>query len=171
MTEDLPAVIDGAQAAWKEVEQSNLGDRMKRALRHVVGGVAVREAAELEGYNDSRDLYRYCKRFGLIDTRTAAIVNTHRNIAKLAGTEMERRLIEEPDQIKTPALAVIGGISTDKVLAFEKVETDDGTAYLSALERMAERVAESGTTIELKVSIGPTTPGAETIDVTPKGDQ
>jgi len=82
---DLPAVIEGAKGAWKEIEASNLGDRMKRALQRVAGGQGVRESAEAEHYSDSRDLYRYCKRFGLIDARTKAIIDTHRHVARARG--------------------------------------------------------------------------------------
>ena len=174
-TVDLPALTAGTEAAWKEVEASNLGDRMKRALRRVAGGEGVRESAEAEGYSDSRDLYRYAKRFNLIDARLAAIVSTHRNVAKLGVEEIERRLIEDPDQVKTPALAILTGISTDKAMAYEKLQTDDGASYLSALEKAAARFVEGGQVLELKVSIGPAQSGTtgphETIDVTPREDQ
>ena len=70
------------------------------------------------------------------------------------------------DEISTHALAVIGGIATDKVLAHEKQQTDDGSSYLSALEKMAERFAESGKTLELKVTLSPAAREAA-IDVTP----
>jgi len=170
---DLPAVIKGAGAALKAIERSNLGDRMKRALRRVAGGQAVRESAKAEGYSDSRDLYRYCKRFDLIDVRTKAIIDTHRHIAKLAGSELEERLLRDSSKISASQLAVMAGISTDKVLASEKTNVDDGAGYLSALEKMAEGFAASGKTLELRVSVGATRPAAtgphEVIDVTPTG--
>jgi hypothetical protein len=64
---------------------------------------------------------------------------------------------------------VIGGVATDKVLAHENSQTDNGIPYLSAFEKMAARFTESGKSLELRVSIGPTTPGADAIDETPKG--
>jgi hypothetical protein len=173
---DLPAIAKEVEEAWTQIEQSNLGDRMKRALRRVAGGLAIRESAEAEGYSGHADLYRYAKRFGLVDVRTKAIINTHRNVAKLAGEEMERRLSEDPDAIKTSALAIIGGISTDKVLVHEKTETDDGASYISALEKVAAEIVASGQALKIQVEIGPTLPGAdatgshETIDVTPTSD-
>ncbi len=63
----------------------------------------------------------------------------------------------------------IGGVATDKLLAHEKSQTDDGTPYLSELEKAAARFAGTGKSLELRVFIGPTTPGADAIDVTPKG--
>jgi hypothetical protein len=64
---------------------------------------------------------------------------------------------------------VIGGVATDEVLAHEKSQTDDGISYLSALEKMAARFTEGGKSLELRVSIGLTTPGTDAIDITPKG--
>ena len=170
-TADLPAIAKEAQEAWTQIEQSNLGDRMKSALRRIACGESIRGAAEAEGYSSHADVYRYAKQHGIVDVRTRKLIDTHRRVARLSGEELERRVVTEPEKISTHALAVIGGVATDKVLAHEKSQTDDGASYLSALEKMAERFAEGGKTLELRVSLGPTAPGAETIDVTPRGDQ
>jgi hypothetical protein len=169
---NLPAVAKEAEEAWTQIEQSSLGDRMKSALRRIACGESIRGSAEAEGYSSHSDVYRYAKQFGIVDVRTRRLIDTHRRVARLSGEELEQRLATEPEKISTHALAVIGGVATDKVLAHEKSQTDDGTSYLSALEKVAAQFAESGKTLELKVSIGPTTPGAgdphETIDVTPE---
>jgi len=170
-TADLPAIAKEAEETWTQIEQSNLGDRMKRALRRIACGEGIRGAAEAEGYSSHSDVYRYAKQFGIVDVRTQKLIDNHRRVARLSGEELEQRLATEPEKISTHALAVIGGVATDKVLAHEKNQTHDGTSYLSALEKMAERFAEGGKTLELRVSVGPTAPGAETIDVTPRGDQ
>ncbi len=165
-TADLPAVAREAEEAWTQIEQSNLGDRMKNALRRIACGGSIRGSAEAEGYSSHADVYRYAKQFGIVDVRTRRLIDTHRHVARLSGEELEQRLATQPDKISTHALAVIGGVATDKVLAHEKNQTDDGSSYLSALEKMAERFAESGKTLELKVSVSPVTPGADAIDVT-----
>ncbi len=147
---------------------------MKSALRRIACGESIRGAAEAERYSSHSDVYRYAKQFGIVDVRTRRLIDTHRHVARLSGEELEQRLATEPEKISTHALAVIGGVATDKVLAHEKNQTDDGTSYLSALEKMAERFAEGGKSLELRVSIGPTAPGAsgshEVIDVTPTSD-
>jgi hypothetical protein len=102
--------------------------------------------------------------------RTRKLIDTHRHVARLSGEELEQRLATNPEEISTHTLAVIGGVATDKVLAHEKSQTDDGAPYLSALEKMAARFAESGKSLELRVSVGPTTLGADAIDVTPTSD-
>ena len=174
---DLPAVAKEAEEAWSQIEQSNLGDRMKSALRRISCGGSIRGSAEAEGYSSHADVYRYAKQFGIVDVRTRRLIDTHRHVARLSGEELEQRLATKPDEISTHALAVIGGIATDKVLAHEKNQTDDGSSYLSALEKMAERFAESGKTLELKGTLSPAARDAadaidasgshEVIDVTP----
>ena len=148
---------------------------MKSALRRIACGESIRGAAEAEGYSSHSDVYRYAKQYGIVDVRTQRVMDGHRHIARLSGEELERRLTTEPEKISPSQLAVISGISTDKLLAHEKNQTDDGSSYISALEQMAQRVAESGASLELKVTVGPAQPGAtgahETIDVTPRGDQ
>ena len=174
-TADLPAIAKEAEEAWTQIEQSNLGDRMKSALRRIACGESIRGAAEAEGYSSHSDVYRYAKQHGIVDVRTQRVMDGHRHIARLSGEELERRLTTEPEKISPSQLAVISGISTDKVLAHEKNQTDDGAGYLGALEKVAAQFAESGKTLELRVSLGPTAPGGggahETIDVTPRGDQ
>ncbi len=167
----LPAVAAEAEEAWSQIEQSNLGDRMKSALRRIACGGSIRGSAEAEGYSSHADVYRYAKQFGIVDVRTRKLIETHRHVARLSGEELEQRLATQPDKISTHALAVIGGVATDKVLAHEKNQTDDGSSYLSALEKMAERFAESGKTLELKVTLSPAAVATDAaIDVTPTSD-
>ena len=167
---DLPVVAKEAEVAWTQIEQSNLGDRMKSALRRIACGGSIRSSAEAEGYSSHADVYRYAKQFGIVDVRTRRLIDTHRHVARLSGEELEQRLATKPDEISTHALAVIGGVATDKVLAHEKNQTDDGSSYLSALEKMAERFAASGAGLELKVTVSPAAPKADAaIDVTLRG--
>ena len=166
-TADLPAIAKEAEEAWTKIEQSNLGDRMKSALRRISCGESIRGSAEAEGYSSHSDVYRYAKQFGIVNLKTKAIVDQHRSIAKLATAEVERRLLDDPENAgSTSQLAVVGGISTDKVFAAEKVGKDDGASYLSALEKVAAQFAKSGKALELKVTVGPVTPSADAIDVT-----
>ena len=50
---DLPAVAKEAEEAWTKIEQSNLGDRMKSALRRIACGESIRDSAEAEGYSST----------------------------------------------------------------------------------------------------------------------
>jgi len=159
------AILPESESGWEAAIASNLQPRMLRALKRVAQGSPIREAAEAEGYKSHSDLYRHSKRFGLIDARTKAIIAGHRHIALVAGQELERRLTTDPDSISTHATGVIGGISTDKVLAYEKLQTDDGGTYLSALEKVAARVAASGAELELKVTIKPGESEPETVEL------
>ena len=163
------AVDPRNQDALEEIERSGLGCRMKKALRRIACGESVRAASELEGYASHADVYRTAKRYGLIDVRTNKLIDRHRRISSLAGEELENRLAEAPDKISVQQLGILQGISTDKVLASEKASVPDGGQYLSALDRLAEKVLEAGAGFELQLSVKPPSPGsAEVIDVTPE---
>jgi len=153
---DLPAVVPPeAKAALEAIEQSQLRGRMKRALILVAKGASVRDAASSEDYATHSDVYRLARKFGLVDLRTKAIVETHRSVANLSTAELESRLLDSPADFSGPQLGIISGISTDKVFASEKAAIDDGSSYLSALEKMAAGFAASGAGIELKVTVSP----------------
>jgi len=166
---DLPAVVPPeAKAALVAIEQSQLGGRMKRALILVAKGASVRDAATAEDYATHSDVYRLARKFHLVDLRTKAIVDTHRSVAKLSSGLLEDRLLDDPKTFSGAQLGVISGIATDKVLLHEKSKTDDGSAYLSALEKMAAGFAASGAGLELKVTVSPAAVAAgHVIDVTP----
>ena len=54
-------------------------------------------------------------------------------------------------------------------LASEKTATVDGSGYLSALDKLAARVADGGQGVEIRVAVSPLASGAaEVIDVTPE---
>jgi len=166
--EDLPAVSREVEAGWEKALASGLKPRMLRALQRVAGGATLREAADSEGYSSHTDLFRYAKRFGIVDVRTRRLIGINRDIARLSGEELVERLATDPDKVSTHALGVLNGISIDKILASEKVTTDDGSSYLSALEKMAAGFVESGVGLELRVQISPAAPKADAaIDVTP----
>jgi len=158
--------------AWAAVERSQLGNRMKGALRMVASGEPIRAAAEAAKYSSSSEVWKYTRRFGLVDLRTKALVERHRRVSTLAGSEIEFRLLEKPASFSNQALGVLQGIGTDKALAVEKGAVHDGNAYLVSLEALALRLAETGKGVEVRVSVGPLPAGAnnaagEIIDVTP----
>jgi len=76
---DLPSIAKGAEESWAQIEQSNLGDRMKSALRRIACGGSIRGSAEAEGYSSHADVYRYAKQFGIVDVRTRKLIDTHRH--------------------------------------------------------------------------------------------
>jgi hypothetical protein len=168
LIEVLPEALD----AWEKIEASGLKPRMKRALRSIAAGESVREASLAEGYSAHSPVYRQARRFGLMTASTQAIINSDRRIAKMAGAEIEVRLLNEPESMTVQQLGVLKGISTDKILAYDKDHGDSGDSWMSVFEIMAERIVASGVEMELKVSIKPAAPQAvtleaETIDVTP----
>ncbi len=166
---NLPAIIPDCEEAWIKICKHDFGPRMLRALQRVAGGSSARAAATAEGYGTATDVYRHCKSAGLINTKTKFIIDKHAAVASLSGAELERRLLEAPDDVTTRDLTVINGVATDKILAYEKNAKNDGADYMSALEQVAAKVAASGASLELKVTVKPAVEDIGTlIDVTPQ---
>lgn len=164
--ESLPLVIDPANlAAMRAINESGLGDRMKRALARVAAGEPVQAAATAEDYASANALWRYAKRFSLVDLKTKGLIGVHREISRVAGELIVERLTTDPSSVSTPQLGVLQGISTDKCLASEKASIPDGASYLSALDKLGAIVMASGQGLELSLTVQPTGLGA--IDVTP----
>jgi hypothetical protein len=171
LDENLPAIIPDFEEAWRKVCKRDFGPRMMRALQRVAAGSTAKEAAKAEGFKMPTDVYRRCKEVGLVNTKTQFIINRHAAIASLSGAELERRLLEEPEAVTAPQLAVINGISTDKLLVYEKNAKSDGADYMSALE-VAAKIAADGGSMELKVTVRPAVAEpviseSDIIDVTP----
>jgi len=152
---DLTVRSREIEAALAEIAASALGPRMQRILQRVAAGSGVRPACEAEGSKSFSDAYAAARRFKLIDLKTSKLIDGQRGVAGLATELLTARLLEAPEKFSGPQLAVVSGIATDKVLAHDKLGQDDRGGYISALEKMAEKFAESGAGLELKVTVSP----------------
>ena len=110
--------------AAQRISELPCHDRMKGALALVAQGTPYREAAEAQGYADHRDVYRWAKRAGRVEVHSEQLVASFRRISELSSAEIERRLVEEPKTISTKDLAVIAGISADKIAKAERWGSD-----------------------------------------------
>ena len=142
---------------------------MKRALQRVAAGESYRDAAEAEGYATHTDVYRHARHYGLATITSARLVEAHRKNALLAAEELGRRLEEKPQAFKAGELNFITGTSTDKVSRYEGWDSSriEGTSYVSALDRLAEALAKSGTRLEIKVEPSRRRDGEAAIDLDP----
>jgi hypothetical protein len=142
---DLPAVAPENQKSWEAIQASGLGDRMKRALQRVAGGWSTRDAAEAEGYATHQDVWRYCRRFDLVDIRTGRIMAGNGRIAYLANELVEQRMVEKPDDISTRDLSIASGIAQDKLAKYERWGQDqESEDFGEAVGRIAERIVKAG---------------------------
>jgi len=164
------------EAALAEVAASALGPRMQRILQRVAAGSGVRPACDAEGSSSYSDAYAAARRFKIIDLKTSKLIDGQRGVAGLATELLTARLLDSPEKFSGPQLGIVAGIAVDKVLAHDKLGQDDRGGYISALEKMAERFAESGAGLELKVTVSPAAVAAghvnadgfaDVIDVTP----
>ena len=128
---------------------------MKGALALVAQGTPYREAAQAQGYADHRDVYRWAKRAGLVEVHSEQLVASFRRISELSSAEIERRLVEEPETISTKDLAVIAGISADKIAKAERWGSDGGDRenqrprWLEAVSRILE---QGGATLTVSIA-------------------
>ncbi len=165
----VPAVPEECADAWARVEASGVKDRMKRALFRVAHGEAVRQAAEAEGYASHAETYRAAKRFGLIDSQKQQLVAGCRRVARLTNEELERRLVEAPEDVSTRDLVVANGVAIDKIAKAERwnQEHNDVGSFSEALQQMWQEFKKSGMKLEMVVSPHPDKdPAAKAIDVT-----
>ncbi len=176
MSDLLEAVVvdvpEECADAWARVEASGVQDRMKRALLRVAHGEAVRQAAEAEGYASHAETYRAAKRFGLIDSQKQQLVAGCRRVARLTNEELERRLVEAPEDVSTRDLVVANGVAIDKIAKAERwsQEHSEGGSFSEVLQQMWQEFKKSGMKLEMAVSPHPDEDSAaETIDVTEAG--
>lgn len=111
------------EAAWAEVERSNLGDRQRVALRLVAAGMRVTAAAEAVGLANHADVSRNLRRFGFEPPDRQTLGREFRRIAGLSMHEWQRRLEDNPEKVPMNQIQIGAGIATDKVAKAEGWET------------------------------------------------
>ena len=155
LAEVSPPVLEQIEAA----ESRN--PRMRAALIHMAAGRTYREAAAVVGYASHMDVYRRAKQLGLIEHHNTVLKERHCQIAILATGELEKRLVDEPEKFSAKELAVVAGISTDKVLAFEKLESERPEEQAQRWGEVLQKLAENGG-VQVKVTLErPTVPPSD----------
>ena len=145
----------------QSIQLSEVDLRVEKALRLRAGGKSWSAIGD-ELNTDSGNLYRACVARGYKSeqkSRRAYFAALHAEIADEAGRQLLERL-QNGEVLTSKELAVVGGISTDKVRDAEgwsRQEADDGASWLAAL---AKRLPE-GQSVKLEVS------KPRTVDVTP----
>ena len=111
----------------------------------MLDGTPYRDAAREAGLASHQDLHRAAKKPGLLEIHSSQLVGGFRRLVDLTNEELERRLVEHPDEISTKDLAVVGGIATDKVAKFEGWGRDQGSS--SVASQVADRLGALGGTL------------------------
>ena len=104
---------DSPEEAENAIVALTCTERMKAAVRLVAEGMAFRDAAVQVGYRDHREVYRWAKRAGLVEVHTKQLVASCKRIVALSNAELERRLIEAPEEISSKDLAVSSRVPSD----------------------------------------------------------
>jgi hypothetical protein len=154
----------GKEAAENQTPAlTEVDHRVEKALRLRAEGRSWREIGKELGC-DSGNLYRACVARGyngVQKERRAHFAKLHSEIADEAGRQLLERL-QAGEKMTSKELAVIGGISTDKVRDAENWKGQGGGDEGNWLATIASRL-KPDQTLELKVSAPP-----KAIDVTPR---
>jgi hypothetical protein len=183
---DPPPCPKEAITEWTQYDKASrlngtMGSGTYRGVLWVLSGKKIADAAEFAGVKDTNAIRAALKRYDLtkFQHKTAKLIELHRGVAYMAMSEIHERLEDKPEEFKdTKALAVVGAISTDKVLAYEKEKNTGGNDFCEGLRDgvayAAEKFMEAGGTLTLTVSAGNKDAIAannpEEIDVTPKAE-
>jgi hypothetical protein len=183
---DPPPCPKEALTEWTQYDKASRlngtkGSGTYRGVLWVLSGKKIADAAEFAGVKDSNCIRAALKRYDLtkFQHKTAKLIDLHRGVAVMAMSEIYERLEDEPEKFKdTKALAVVGAISTDKVLAYEKEKNTGENDFCESLKEgvatAAERFMEAGGTLTLTVSAGNQAATEankpEEIDVTPQAE-
>jgi hypothetical protein len=157
---------DEVQDAWERCKAADLSPRVLRTLFRVGCGETFREAAANEGYVNHAHIWRVARQHGLYRPQRERILDGCRRVAHLANDEIERRLVEDTDNVSTRDAIVAGGVAIDKLSRAEHWDrTGPEQDYAGAMREMAE--AMKGQTVKLELTVEPR---PEPVDVTP-GEQ
>ncbi len=140
----------------------------QRAVLYYLSGETMRNSAKLAGLRAWQGVCDVLNKNGFrrFGAKTETVIAVHRSVASIATTLLRDQLEENPESFegRGKELAVIAGISTDKVVAYEASKRGADSGFIQSIGEIALAVAESGST--LSVEIRP--PQIEdAIDVTP----
>jgi hypothetical protein len=136
----IPAPQPKPPVTHEAIDATGSGETMKAALYLVLDGTPYREAAHEVGLASHQDLYRAAKRLGLLHAHTKHLVAQCQRLADLNAGELERRLVENPESIRTKDLSVTNGIALDKIRAYEgwwHRSHDPAAVAAAAVDRLA----------------------------------
>ena len=147
--------------AWERVLARMKDCKTRDAIRFLLCGWSYRESARAAGANTST-LWQAAERYELLDlcSRTDRIVRNHRRIT-IATQEALLKKAEDGSFEDESArdLAVIGGISSDKIRDFEKQQEEAGNQGVEFFESLIASLTKSG--VELKITVEPAREGAD----------
>ena len=173
-TETLPAVPKTYTKAWEIIQSDITQEDKLKALRLWMAGDTMGDAAKESGIH-RRDLWNLIQRFGLTKVRytTESLMGMHKIAAHLALELIITRMAECPEEFKTKDLAVVAGISSDKLGAYEgwsRGGMKPGDDYGTGLKLFGDELAKSlerGGTVKMELTVKKEN---EPIDVTPIPD-
>ena len=141
--------------AWEQVLARMKDCKTRDAIRFLLCGWSSRGSARAAGANTS-PLWQAAERYELLHlgSCTDRIVRNHRRIT-IATQEALLKKAEDGsfEDASARDLAVIGGISSDKIRDFEKQQGETGNQGAEFFKGLLDRLEASG--VELKITVEP----------------
>jgi uncharacterized protein YcaQ len=133
-----------AEITPEAIDALPCSERERAGLKLVIDGLTYRAAAQEAGLASHQDLHRLARRFGLAEPHTKAVVGSLRRLLALSAAELERRLVEAPEEITTKDLSVLTGILADKLFRSEGMAAPEDSTFFDRLAALAEQIRAVG---------------------------
>ena len=180
----LPTLDDYPPTPSKELKgpftslRRRCGARMFKALGWRAAGYTWAECAAICDYKDTsmRKARIYAKEYGIghILAKSDRIIGLHRQVAMEATQATLDKVLDGKENISARDMAVIAGISLDKVAAFEGWKNGKGGEDSSFVAEL-RKIAENGSSVKLSLEVQPPPEGMppppddfDVLDVTPE---
>ena len=154
----LPELPKLAEARFAEAERRCKNPILLRDMRLRLAGYTQRQVEALHPEVTNKDgVVEALRRYGLLEIArqltSERLIDNHREIA-LTTTEMQLENLTGAEPKADTRLAIVGGISTDKVATAERWTTrgETGENLGDRLAEIAERIVKAGGKLDLKIS-------------------
>jgi hypothetical protein len=165
----IPADI---REGWEMAKKYERDPRILRCLFRIYAlGDRWRDTCKAEGLPTHTTVLRHAIKYGMNRRTSDGIIEQQRRIVTLYANEMEKRIVEAPEDLSNRDLQVGMGIAIDKVAKKESwgAEKKQDKAFGDSLLELAKAVREGSVQVEMEVKVKSTLadPMQEAIDVTP----
>ena len=153
----LPPLPKAAEARWDDATRRCTSKPLLRDMRLRLAGYTQRQIEALNEDARGRDtINQALRRYSLLEISrqltSERIVDNHREIA-VDATELQLEELGKEDGKPSTALAIVAGISTDKVANAEKWASRSTSSENlgDSLVEIAERIVKAGGSLDLHI--------------------
>jgi hypothetical protein len=157
---DIPDIPNSLRGVWGVIESEVDEQDKLAALRLWCSGEGLQDAADAHRVH-RKALWKLIQQYGLAKLRytTESLMGLHKITAHLALETIVTRMLENPEEFKTKDLAVLAGISSDKLGSYEgwaRSGARGGEDYASDLSKWGAdlmKKVEPGGKVKLELTV------------------